>query len=445
MTPDRPGRPQPGLSGAPGCNRARRCLSLSHLPHPRRGAIPGRKLHVLTINAGSSSLKSALFALDGEDSALVASARLAGIGGAGGRFRATGADGTERAARDCDLPDHAAAIRILLDWLEQAREADRIDAVGHRLVHGGLAFTAPERITPAMERELEKLAPLDPDHLPGALAAIRAAGRAFPDRVQVACFDTAFHRDMPSVARMLPLNRALYNEGVMRFGFHGLSYEYICGALARAAGTAAPRGRVVIAHLGAGASMAAVRDGRPVDTTMGFTPAGGLMMATRSGDLDPGVIVHLLRHKGLTTDALDALVNRQSGLLGISGTAGDMATLVRAAPEDSRAAEAVALFCYIARKHLGALVAALGGLDTLVFTAGIGEHAPSVRQAICDGLGVLGIKLDPAANAGNAPVISAADSAVSVRVIPTNEEIVIARATGAIARPLADPTDEGRV
>ncbi len=380
--------------------------------------------------------------MDGAGETRRLAARLTGIGTGAGRFRATGADGEELVARDCDLADHDAAIRTLLAWLEETDDGGSIDAIGHRLVHGGLVFTAPELVTPALERGLAALVTLDPDHLPAELAAIRATGRAFADTIQVACFDTAFHRDLPTVARMLPLTRALYDEGVVRFGFHGLSYEYILGALEN---IAAARGRVVIAHLGAGASMAAVRDGRCVDTTMGFTPAGGLMMATRSGDLDPGVLIHLLRDKGYSPDELDALVNRKAGLLGISGTTGDMAALVRAAPDDARAAEAVALFCYTARKQLAAMAAALGGLETLVFTAGIGERAPTVRQAICDGLGFLGIRLDPAANAGNAPVISAAESRVAVRVIPTNEEIVIARATDAVARPLADPKDEGTV
>ncbi len=411
----------------------------------RRGAISRRLLRILTVNAGSSSVKSALYEMDGTAETRRLAARLTGIGTGGGRFRVTDAAGAELVARDAGLPDHAAAIGAFLDWLAESGAAGAIDAVGHRLVHGGLSFGAPAQITPEMERALEGLASLDPDHLPAELAAIRATGRAFPDTIQVACFDTAFHHDLPAVARMLPLTRALYDEGVVRFGFHGLSYQYVLGALEAAGGAAAARGRVVIAHLGAGASLAAVRDGRPVDTTMGFTPAGGLMMATRSGDLDPGVLIHLAREKGFSPDDLDALVNRRAGLAGMSGTTGDMAALMRAAPEDARAAEAVALFCYTARKQLAAMAAALGGLDTVVFTAGIGERAPSVRQAICDGLGFLGIAIDAAANAGNAPVISAAQSRVTVRVIPTDEEIVIARATEDLARPLADPTFEGHV
>ena len=401
-------------------------------------------MRILTVNAGSSSVKSALYALDDKAETLAFTARVTGIGEAEGSFVATAGDGRDLCSHYGTFAGHDAAIRTYLDWLQESGQAGTIDAIGHRLVHGGLHFTIPERITPETERKLETLVPLDPDHLPAELAAIRAIGRAFPETVQVACFDTAFHRQLPAVARMLPLPRALHDDGIVRFGFHGLSYEYICGALAQEAPNAA-RGRVVIAHLGAGASLAAVRDGRPIDTTMGFTPTGGLMMGTRSGDLDPGIVIHLMRSGDYSPDRIDRLLNRESGLLGVSGTSADMGVLVRRATEDSRAAEAVALFCYTARKYVAAMAASLGGLDTLVFTAGIGEHAPTVRQAICDGLDFLGVTLDPIRNLQNLPVISAGDSVATVRVMKTNEEIVIARATGAIARPLADPTDEDRV
>jgi acetate kinase len=252
--------------------------------------------------------------------------------------------------------------------------------------------------------------------------------------MQVACFDTAFHRQMPKVARMLPLPRALFDEGIVRFGFHGLSYEFVIQELERTAGAAAARGRVVIAHLGSGASMAAVRDGRTLDTTMGFTPTGGLMMSTRSGDLDPGVVLHLLQEKGLSPADVNEMVNHGAGLLGVSGIAADMQELLAAEAANPRAAEAIALFCYTARKYLGALAAALGGLDTLIFTAGIGENSPAVRQRICEGMEFVGIQLDAERNAQNAPIISPEHGSVTVRVVRTNEELMIARAVDRILR-----------
>lgn len=291
-----------------------------------------------------------------------------------------------------------------------------------------VVFEQSQRVTPELTATLEALVPLASDQLAHALQAIQAIAAAYPDLPQVACFDTAFHRHMPRTAQLYPLPRHLGEEGMIRYGFHGLSYEYIMQAL-RATVPQEAEGRVIISHLGNGASMVAVRGGVGIDTSMGFTPAGGLMMGTRPGDLDPGVLLYLLAQAGMTPAALDELVNRQAGLLGVSGISADMRDLLAKESADPRAAEAIALFCYQARKYLGALAAVMGGLDTLVFTTGIGEHVASVRSRICDGLEFLGIKLDLHRNEVHAPVISRERSAVVVRVLRTGEDLMIARHT----------------
>lgn len=385
---------------------------------------------VLTINSGSSSLKFAIF-LSGSSERRVLAGQLDDIGGSQGRLRAADAAGHVLVDQPANLPDHDHALSQLLQWLADRPEARGLTGVGHRLVHGGAGYAAPQRYTPEVRAALRDLAPLAPDHLPQELAALDSLARFAPGVPQVVCFDTAFHRSMPLVARQYALPRSLWDGGLQRYGFHGLSFEYVVSALA-AEGALPPR--LIIAHLGNGASMAAVRDGRSVDTTMGFTPAGGLVMGTRCGDLDPGVLLYLLRQRGLTPVALDRLVNREAGLLGVSGRSASMLELLAAPRSDSHAAEAVALFCYEARKFLGAMVTALSGLDTLVFTGGIGEHAALIRAQVCSGLAFLGIALDPARNAGNASLISAQSSAVQVRVIATDEELVIARHTVAVLR-----------
>jgi acetate kinase len=276
--------------------------------------------------------------------------------------------------------------------------------------------------------DLRALVPIDPNHLPQAIAAIEAVGRAYPAVPQVVCFDTAFHGRMPRVAKLYALPRRLVEEGIIRYGFHGLSYEYVVDELRRV-DRAAYEGRVVVAHLGNGASMAAVKEGVGVDTTMGFTPTGGLVMGTRSGDLDPSVPLFLLEERDLTPTEVSDLVNKRAGVLGVSGTSADMRDLLEREAYDGHAAEAVALFCYQAKKFLGALAAALGGLDALVFTGGIGEHAAPVRGRVCEGLGFLGIRLDPDRNAAHAPIISSDDAAVTVRVVPTDEDLMVARHT----------------
>lgn len=389
--------------------------------------MPGARTHnILVVNSGSSSLKFALFETDGRE-ALVLSGRLERIGLEHGTFHVRDAAGrTLVDPTDEKLPDHPAAIRRLLDWLAQAGYSQNLDAAAHRVVHGGRRHSQPQRVTPELIAELKSLVPLASNHLPGALAAIEALIRAHPSLAEIACFDTAFHRQMPDVAQRYPLPKKYADEGVLRYGFHGLSYEYVLQELAQTAGANAD-GRLVIAHLGNGASMAAVHQGRGIDTTMGFTPTGGLVMGTRSGDLDPGLPLYLLEQRGMTPAELHELLNRQSGLVGVSGLSSDMQDLLRRETQDADAALAIELFCYQARKFVGALAAALGGLDELIFTGGIGENAAAVRARICAGLAFLGVAADPARNEAGEAIISPADGRVVVRVLKTNEELMMAR------------------
>jgi acetate kinase len=295
------------------------------------------------------------------------------------------------------------------------------------VVHGGPKYSEPQRITPAMVKELHQLQPFDPEHLPEEILLTEAFYRRFPDLVQVACFDTAFHHDLPRVARLFPIPRRYEAQGVRRYGFHGLSYAFLMEELARQAGPEAARGRVILAHLGNGASLAAVYAGKPVDTSMGLTPAGGIPMSTRSGDLDPGLVWYLERTEKITAKKFNEMVNFQSGLLGISETSSDMQDLLEHETTDVRAAEAVTMFCYQAKKTIGAYAAALGGLDTLVFAGGIGENSPVIRTRICEGLGFLGIEVEQARNAQSTALISTDTGRVAVHVIHTDEEYMIAR------------------
>ena len=385
---------------------------------------------LLTINTGSSSLKAALYRMwEGAKETLELRAEASRIGDRGGGLRLADARGETLDERQDGLPDHATALDALLSRLrDRGLDRDDLVAVGHRIVHGGDRYREPQRVAPEVLADLRALVPIDPNHLPQAIAAIEAVARAYPTVPQVVCFDTAFHSRMPRVARLYALPRALAEEGVVRYGFHGLSYEYVVGELRRVDREAAD-GRLVVAHLGNGASMAAIRGGVGLDTTMGFTSTGGLVMGTRSGDLDPSVPLFLLKERGLTPTEVSDLVNKQAGLLAVSETSADMQDLLEREAYDGRAAEAVALFCYQAKKFLGALVAALGGLDALVFTGGIGEHAAPVRERVCESLEFLGIRLDPDRNAAHAPVISSDDAAVTVRVVPTDEDLMVARHT----------------
>ncbi len=385
------------------------------------------ELRVLAINAGSSSLKSAVYRLVGDEETLELSAKLERIGQAQSPFQIQDQGGTTLHSEETHVVDHAAAIAKLLHWINERYGEVDLDAAAHRIVYGGAKYVRPERVASELLHDLEAMIPLDPDHLPQEIAAIRAVARFRPSLLQVASFDSAFHRHMPKVAQTYAIPRNLTDEGIIRYGFHGISYEYILQELRREAGHVAANGRVIIAHLGNGASMAALLRARCVDTTMGFTPAAGLAMSTRTGDIDPGILLYLASEKGFDAARLNDLVNRQSGLLGVSGTSADMQELLARERDDPNAAQAVALFCYVAKKFVGAYVAVLGGLDTLIFTAGIGENAPRVRELICQGLEQFGINLDAARNQANASIISADDSPVTVRVMATNEELMLAR------------------
>jgi acetate kinase len=349
------------------------------------------------------------------------------IGLAEATLRVKGLDQADNFSRLVTAPNHTVAVTTLMDWIEEGRGRYALTAVGHRVVHGGPKYSEPQRITAEMVEELRRISPFDPEHLPEEILLTEAFHGRFPDLPQVACFDTAFHHDLPRVAQLLPIPRRYEAQGVRRYGFHGLSYAFLMGELARLAGTEAAQGRVILAHLGNGASLAAVRDGNPVDTSMGFTPTAGVPMSTRSGDLDPGLIWYLARTDGFDAKQFNEMVNFHSGLLGISETSSDMRDLLEHEAYDVRAAEAVALFCYQVKKWIGAFAAALGGLDTLVFAGGIGENAPPVRARICDGLRFLGIEIEEDRNEAKEGVISTAASRVAVRVIRTDEEQMIAK------------------
>jgi acetate kinase len=380
---------------------------------------------ILTINGGSSSIKFALFE-PADSLRWILQGGIDRIGMPEATLRVKGLDPTDNLSRPVTASDHTVAVGALMDWIEERSGRDALTAVGHRIVHGGPKYSEPQQITVEMVEELRRLSPFDPDHLPEEILLTEAFRRRFPDLPQVACFDTAFHHDLPRVARLLPIPRRYEAQGVRRYGFHGLSYAFLMGELARVAGLEAAQGRTILAHLGNGASLAAVRNGKSIDTSMSFTPAAGVPMGTRSGDLDPGLFWYLARTEGLDAKQLSEMVNFQSGLLGVSETGSDMRDLLDREGQDVRAAEAVALFCYQVKKWIGAFAAALGGLDTLVFAGGIGENAPPVRARICDGLAFLGIELDDKRNASNDGVISTAASRVAVRVIPTDEERMIA-------------------
>ena len=386
---------------------------------------------ILTINGGSSSIKFALYEAGGPLRRILAGA-IERIGLPDASLRVKGADQADNISRPLTAPDHAVAVRALMDWIEARSARDALTAVGHRVVHGGPKYSEPQRLTAELVEELRRLSPLDPEHLPEEILLTEAFHRRFPELPQVACFDTAFHHDLPRVARLLPIPRRYAAQGVRRYGFHGLSYAFLMEELARLAGADAARGRVILAHLGNGASLAAVREGKPVDTSMGFTPAAGVPMSTRSGDLDPGLVWYLARTEKMDAKQFNEMVNFQSGLLGVSETSSDMRDLLQREGQDVRAAEAVALFCYQVRKWIGAFAAALGGLDTLVFAGGIGENASPVRERICDGLGFLGIELEQKRNVEHTPLISADSGRVKVRVIRTDEALMIARSVARV-------------
>ena len=355
---------------------------------------------VLAINAGSASVKSALFTFEANPRPL------------------------QRAAAE---PDAASQVQDLLMVANRSPDT-RLTAIGHRIVHGGPDHYAPQRITENFLDQLERLVPFAPNHLPAAIALVKALRQARPELPQVACFDTAFHHDLPEVTRRLPIPRSYDEKGVRRYGFHGLSDAYLLQELGRRAGQEAANGAVVLAHLGNGSSVAAIREGRSVDTSMCFTPLGGVIMSTRSGDLDPGLVTYIARSGGLTPDQVEDLLSHKAGLLAISGSTGDMRQLLERERTDETCRLAVDMYAYQIKKWIGAFAAALGGLETLVFSGGIGEHAPEVRGRICQGLEFLGVRIDPQRNATNSDIISPSGALVVVRVIPTDEELMIAQA-----------------
>jgi acetate kinase len=377
---------------------------------------------VLCLNGGSSSLKFAAYALGGAEPRALARGGVDRIGSPNAVLHLRAEDRSPRREERCDASDIRAVVPLVFAALTRLGVA--WDAVGHRIVHGGPEHLQPERIDAGLIASLREAIAFAPLHLPGELALIEEVSRRNPALPQVACFDTAFHARMPAIARRLALPSFLSEAGVRRYGFHGLSYESIVHTLGPRAS-----GRIIVAHLGNGASMAALADGEPRDTTMSFTPCGGLVMGTRPGDLDPGVVVYLARTRRMNASAIEELLNRQSGLLALSETTSDMQALLAARSSDARADLAIAVFCYNARKWIGALSAVLGGLDSLVFTGGIGEHAAPIREEICREFSFLGIQLDPGRNARSEPVITVDGSRTTVRVIPTDEERVVARHT----------------
>jgi acetate kinase len=381
---------------------------------------------ILCINSGSSSIKFAFYRIE-ESEKLLAQGAVERIGLPGGWLWLKDSQGERLVDDHGEYADHKKAVKAMFGTAIERQHLPVPDGVGHRLVHGGPDHMAPEMLTPELVLTLRNLIPLAPLHLPGEIKGIDAVAAHYPGIRQVACFDTAFHRRLPEVAQRLPIARTLWHAGIHRYGFHGLSYEYIVSVLGKES-----QERVIIAHLGNGASMAALKDGRPQDTTMGFSALGGLMMGTRSGDLDPGVLFYLMDEKGYDTRQLEKLLDQRSGLVGVSGISSDMKTLLDQRAAEPHAAQAVELFCYTARKSVGALAAVLGGLDALVFTGGIGERAAPVRWMICRGLEHLGVHLDPAANDRHADIISTDQSPCRVRVIPTNEDLMIARHTRAL-------------
>jgi acetate kinase len=379
---------------------------------------------ILTINSGSSSIRFAVYEA-GEPPRRRLDGKIDRIGLNGTNLTVNDPAVKPQVPRRLGAADHRKAAGFLMDWLQAQPVFASVKAAGHRVVHG-MKHSEPQRVTARLLAELHRITPYAPEHLPRGIALIEAFLRRHPKLPQVACFDTAFHRSMPKVAKLLPIPRRYTEKGVERYGFHGLSYAYLMEELGRL-DPAAAKGRVILAHLGNGASLAAVRDGKSIDTSMGFTPTAGLVMSTRTGDLDPGLLYYLARTERMTAARLQRMVNHESGLLGVSGTSSDLRDLLARERGDVRAAEAVALYCYQAKKWIGSFAAALGGLDTLVFAGGTGENAPLVRERICDGLGFLGIELNRKRNAKNAPLVSPDDGRVKVRVIRTDEELMIAK------------------
>lgn len=380
---------------------------------------------ILTINGGSSGIKFSLYKIE-EPLVQLFYGELGNIGTKNSTLSFTKAIDQEKYCITIKAADHHEAATALTGWLEKQEGFDSVKAIGHRIVHG-MKHTEPEIITSALLDELKKISAYDPEHLPEEIKLIELFKKRYPSLTQIACFDSSFHTSMPAVAKLLSIPRRYYAMGIQRYGFHGLSYAYLMEELECIAGTETAKGKIILAHLGSGASLAAVKDGKSMDTSMGFTPASGIPMSTRTGDLDPGVAWFLMKTENLSPKKFSHLINHESGLLGVSETSSDMRELIKYEESDRRAAEAIELFCYQTKKWIGSFAAVLGGLDTLVFSGGIGEHSPEVRSKICDGLKFLGIELDEIKNLNNEAIISTDESKVIARVIKTNEELMIAR------------------
>ncbi len=385
---------------------------------------------VLCLNGGSSSVRFALYGLDSSPTALLRG-KIDRIGLQNTRITFEDFRHEQKGTDVIGDFDHASAANFLVKWLDEQLVFGSVSAIGHRIVNGGWRYKEPQPVTADMVDEIRRVSAYAPEHLPSELALVELFGKRLPGLLQVACFDTAFHREMPQVAKILPLPRKYREQGVERYGFHGLSFEYLMDELARTAGADAAQGRVILAHLGNGSSLAAVHNGKGIDTSMGFTPAAGVPMGTRSGDLDPGLVWYFAQTEQMSSKQFHQMVNHQSGLLGVSGTSSDFRELLQQT-DDVRAAEAIELFCYQVKKFVGAYSAALGGLDTLIFTGGVGENAPAVRERICSGLDFLGINVEKSRNDSNAKIISAEGASVTVHVMRTDEELMIAKATGRI-------------
>jgi acetate kinase len=379
--------------------------------------------HILSINGGSSSVKFALFK-SGTTLQKVLEGKIESVGSLNAVFTVKSKN-YENFSKIVAAPHYLNAATLLIDLLE--RNSIDLVAAGHRIVHGGLKYHKPELVTVELMENLRLLIPLDPEHLEGEILLIEAFRKKFPHLMQVACFDTAFHQDMPRIAKLLPIPRYLDERGIQRYGFHGLSCEYLMQELIRLEGRDVANSRVILAHLGSGASLTAVSKGRSIDTAMGFTPASGLLMSTRSGDMDPGLPAYLVEHEGFDIKKFTEMVHFKSGLLGISEKSGDIRELLDCENEDIRAKEAVALFCYQIKKTIGAFSAILGGVDALIFSGGIGENSAVIRSRICDGLTFLGVELEEKENTANNKVISAKTSKILVRLIKTDEELMIAK------------------
>jgi acetate kinase len=382
--------------------------------------------NILAVNGGSSSIKFSLYSGEAPEKWL--SGKIDRIGPGDAKLTYTNDRNKAKESLAVDAGDLSKAAAVLLDWLSKQDGAMPLAAVGHRLVHG-MAHTQACLINDELLKELERISAIDPDHLPGEIELIRLFSKHDPGMPQVACFDTAFHSTISAMAKLLPIPRKYEREGVRRYGFHGLSYSYIVQELTRVAGPVVAGGAVVVAHLGNGASLAAIKDGASVDTTMGFSPTGGIVMGTRPGDLDPGVLWYIINKERFDPGQLDRFINKDCGLLGVSETSSDMQDLLARESSDPRAADAVGLFCYQVRKTIGAYSAVLGGLDALVFTGGIGEKSAVIRSRICAGLDFLGIGLDQRANGENEIFLSADGTRTRVYAIPTDEESVIANET----------------